>query len=175
MADLFKEQLVKSSVDTKKMFIKIFLGTILSVVILIILQDFVFSGILIALLFYLDYRFLGLFADGFVDRYIEFEYIATNGSFEIDKVINRARRKSQMSIEMKDISCLDKADSQRIIGLSHSCDSEKDFSNLNNKNLSEKYCFIIIENGKKVKVTFEPNEDMLKVFKTFVPKHALEI
>ncbi len=174
MADLFKEQLVKSSNDMKKVFVKIFIGTVISVLILFLVKNLFFSVGIIAALFFLDYKFLGLFADGFLDRYIEYEYIATNGSFEVDKVINKARRKKQMAIEMKDIACFSKADGQRLLGMAHTCDSVNDFSNINNKNLSEKYSFIVSEKGKKVQVIFEPNEDILNVFKTFVPKHAFE-
>ncbi len=174
MADLFKEQLVKSSVDTKKMFIKIFLGTVVSLLILVFMRNLLLSVGIIAVLFFVDYKWVGAFADGFIDRYLEFEYIATNGSFEIDKIINKARRKKQLTIEMKDITCFSKADGQRLIGMAHGCEV-RDFSNRNNKNLSEKYSFIITEKGKKVQVIFEPNEDMLSVFKTFVPRHALEI
>ncbi len=174
MADLFKEQIVKSSVDFKKNFIKIFIGTLVSILILFLIRNLVIGLVIIAVIFFVDYRFLGLFADGFLDRYLEFEYIATNGSFDIDKIINKAKRKKQISIEMQDIQCFSKADGQRIIGLSHTCQEVKDFSNFNNKDISSKYSFVIMQNGKKVQVIFEPNEDMLNVFKTFVPKHAFE-
>ncbi len=173
MADLFKEQLVKSSVDTKKMFVKVFIGTIVSLLILVLTRNIILAAGIIAILFFVDYKWLGVFADGFIDRYLEYEYTATNGSFEVDKIVNKARRKKQITLEMKDIACFSKADGQRILGMAHGC-VVKDFSNKNNKNLSEKYSFIITEKGKKVQVIFEPNEDMLNVFKTFVPRHALE-
>ncbi len=174
MADVFKEQLVKSGVDPKKMFFKIFIGIIISVVILIVVKNLLLVVGIITALFFVDYKYLGMFADGFVDRYIEFEYIATNGSFEVDKIINKARRKKQMTLEMKDITCFSKADGQRLIGMAHGCEKVNDFSNRYNKNLSDKYSFIIMENGKKVQVIFEPNEAILSVFQTFVPRHALE-
>lgn len=177
MADYFKEQLVKSGMDIKERVLKIIIGVVISGAILLFIPFI--SVFIVALAFFLDYKFLRLFSPGFLDREIEYEYTATNSNFEIDKVMNRSNRRHEINLDMKDIICISKLDNRQLLGHSHGA-KIKDFSNIRNTNTDDKYAIICMQKDKngtetKVQVIFEPNEEMLKIFKVFVPKHAVEL
>ncbi len=174
MADYFKEQIIKTSMDTKTRGIKVAIGLVISIAILTLIPFFAVSVLLIMLLFYLDYRFTKFFAAGFIERDLEYEYIATNSSFEVDRVINKSNRKHEIDLDMKDITWFGKLDNPKLLGQSHGA-VVKDLSNLKNMDTSSKYTFIVMIDGKKTQVIFEPNEDVIAVFKVFVPKHAIEL
>ncbi len=174
MADYFKEQIIKTSMDVKSRSIKLFIGVVISVLILGFVSIPYLNVIILGVLFYLDYRFTKIFAPGFVDRQLEFEYIATNGSFEVDKVINKSSRRKEFDCEMKDIAWFGKIDNPKLLGQSHGS-TILDLSNIKNTNNNEKYVFIITHKDKKTQVIFEPNEEMVKIFQVFVPKHAIEL
>lgn len=177
MADYFKEQLVKSSMDSKERILKLIIGIVIIVAVFIIIP--VFAVFIVALLFFLDYKFVRLFSPAFIERQIEYEYTATNSHFDIDKVMNKSNRRHEIDLDMKEIICLSKLDSQKLLGHSHGA-VIKDFSNLKNTNRNDKYAIVFMHNDKnntekKIQVIFEPNEEILKVFGVFAPKHALEI
>ncbi len=174
MADYFKEQIIKTSMDPKIRILKVAISIVLCLGILTFVKIPVVSLIIIALIFYADNRFTRFFAPGVLERELELEYIATNGSFEIDMVINKSSRRHEFDIEMKDISFFSKVDNQKLLGQAHGAEV-KDFSNLKNTNKDDKYTFIAMYKGKKIQVIFEPNEDIVEIFKNFVPKHAIEL
>ncbi len=170
MADYYKEQIIKTDMDSKKRII----GTIACSLLAFLGLIFGTIGlIVVAILFLIDYKFTKLVTPAVFDRKLELEYIATNGTFEIDTIINKARRRKEIEIEMKDVVCFGKLESQKVLGQSHQTEV-KDLSNRNNSNNDDKYVFIVMNNSKKTKVIFEPNEDMIQIFKVFVPKHAME-
>ncbi len=174
MADYFKEQIIKTSMDSKSRSIKLFIGIVLSVLIFGLVPFAALSLLILIVLFFLDNKFTRIFAPGFLERDLEFEYIATNGSFEIDKVINKSSRRKEIECEMKDITWFGKLDNPKLLGQSHGTET-KDLSNIKNINKNEKYAFIVMHKNKKTQVIFEPNEEMVKIFQVFVPKHAIEL
>ncbi len=174
MADYFKEQIIKTSMDVKSRSIKLIIGIVISGAILFFVPLMGLNVIILAALFFFDYKFTKFFAPGFLERDLEFEYIATNGTFEVDKVINKSSRRKEIECEMKDISWFGKLDNPKLLGQAHGS-TILDLSNIKNKNNNDKYVFIITHKDKKTQVIFEPNEDMVKIFQVFVPKHAIEL
>ncbi len=171
MADYYKEQIIKTDMDSKKRLV----GTAVCLVVAVLGFALGIIGIaVVAVIFFLDYRFTKLVTPAVMDRNLEFEYIATNSTFEIDTIINKASRRKEIEINMKDIICFGKLESQKVLGQSHGAEV-RDLSNIKNTNNEDKFAFIITKNDKKTKVIFEPSEDMVQIFKVFVPKHAMEI
>jgi len=102
---------------------------------------------------------------------IEYDYTFTNGTFDIAKVINNNKRKKILSVNVREID-----------QLAHTSDPGFQRA-LQNPSLKKKYnCFlnrggglyyaIIIHDGGKALLVFEPSEDMLKLFKTYNPHNV---
>ncbi len=174
MADYFKEQIIKTSMDAKSRGIKVVIGLVISIAIIMLVPYFAISVLLIMGIFFLDYRYTKLFAAGFLERDLEYEYIATNSSFEVDRVINKSNRKHEIDLEMRDITWFGKLDNPKLLGQTHGAEI-KNLSNLKNTDTASKYAFIIMYKDKKTQVIFEPNEDIVAIFKVFVPNHAIEL
>lgn len=174
LADYYKEQLVTSAMEPKERIRKVAIGLIIIIAALLLTRNLMFTTIIVLILFFLDYKFTKIFASGFIDRSIEYEYIVTNSIFEADKVINKSSRAPIIDVDMKDIIFLGKLNNPKLTGYKHEA-IVKDVSNIKNKNDDEKYTFIVTYKDKKTQVIFEPNEAVLELFKMFVPKHATEI
>lgn len=157
--DSFKEQLVTRKSDNT-VFIKralIFIASLLIAVVLFIFLN-VMSLILIALLFWGAYILIRNFD-------VEYEYICTNGDLDIDKITAKSRRKRLISVDLKSVS---------------------DFGSLKGKNLNKNYSIIDATSGEgeynsyyiecknskygMCNVLITPDEDMLEVIKTYLPR-----
>ncbi len=174
MADYYKEQIVKTDMDLTKRLVGSGISIALIVVVILFIPNFIISVGILALVFFLDNKYSKFFAPALLERQLELEYIATNSTFEIDTIINRANRRQEIEIDMKDVIWFSKMDSQKLLGHSHGA-KVLDLSNIKIKDNTNKYVFVVTHKDKKTQVIFEPNEDMLNIFKVFVPKHAMEV
>lgn len=158
--DNFKEQLVSRKPDTS-VFIKkagIFVIAVFIAVMLFIFLN-VLSLILIALLFWGAYYLIRSFD-------VEYEYICTNGDLDIDKIIAKSRRKRLTTVDIK---------------------NAVDFGSVNGKIFNKEYSTIDASSGDNDNentyylayrdskygmcyVLISPNEDMLEVIKTYLPR-----
>ena len=102
---------------------------------------------------------------------IEYDYTFTNGTFDIAKVINNSKRKRILSINVREID-----------QLAHTSDPGFQRA-LSNPSIRKKYnCFlnrggglyyaVMIHEGGKALLVFEPSEDMLKLFKIYNPHNV---
>jgi len=102
---------------------------------------------------------------------IEYDYTFTNGTFDIAKVINNAKRKKILSVNVREID-----------QLAHTSDPGFQRA-LSNPSIKKKYnCFlnrggglyyaIIVQEGQKALLVFEPSEEMLKLFRTYNPHNV---
>ncbi len=172
MAEHYKEQVVKSAMDEKNRVTKLIIGIAIIFLVLAFLPiSYILKVAIITIIFFVDYKYTKIFASAFLDRTIENEYIVMGDSFSIDTVINKSSRRKGIDINLNDVIYFSKLDDNKLMGLSHDC-KILDYSNIKNKNTDDKFAFIINIYDKKAKVIFEPNEKMVEIIKTFVPKHA---
>ncbi len=98
---------------------------------------------------------------------VEYEYSITNGEIDIDKIINKRKRKKMFTAECKDIEVMAKITSKKynesiatvpkkIIAVSSMESPDVYFAMLNIK-------------GKRALIYFEPNEKMMKTLKGIIP------
>jgi hypothetical protein len=120
-----------------------------------------FWFIIAAAVVYFMYQFITLLN-------IEYEYIVTNGDLDIDKIINRKRRKRIFSANCKDFEILARLKG----GL-----NDRRIQNINNRifavssmDAENVFFAILIYKGERTVVFFEPNEKMLNSFKLFIPR-----
>ena len=102
---------------------------------------------------------------------IEYDYTFTNGTFDIAKVINNNKRKRVLSLNVRELD-----------QVAHTSDPGFQKA-LANPAVKKKYnCFlnrggglyyaIMIHDGQKSLLVFEPSKEMLKLFKTYNPHNV---
>ena len=158
--DLCKEQLVVIKQTKRVLLSKIviwFFASVLALISLYLTIKFppallVFAGIL-----YLAYKATAKFN-------IEYEYIAINGSVDIDKIINKTSRKNVVSFECKEV--------EGVAKYSHSV-TYKNKLLVCTDDFENAYVFTITSNGIKYDLVFSPNEKLLDSFKIYIPRSVI--
>ena len=101
---------------------------------------------------------------------VEFDYIYTNGTLEITKIVRRRKRKDLIECEMKDVIVVAPSRSgpvQAYIGR-----AMKTYDCLSHEEGVSYYTTIVKDNksGSEVKVLFEPGEEMLEAMHRISPE-----
>lgn len=97
---------------------------------------------------------------------VEYEYIVTNGTMDIDKIINKSSRKRVLSFELATVSRLEKFNQ----GLLSSVNS-KEIVTACNLNDTEAYLMVSSTEGKGTSyLIFAPDERVRGAIVKFVPK-----
>jgi len=168
MGDIFKEQIVKRKQTTKDIAIRICL---IILAFLIVAAAAIFLGPQIALFV----SFAAFFGVSYLMSFlrIEYEYVFTNGEFDIDVIYNRARRKRVFSTTMKNAEVMAHVEDNVRVGEFSSAQEVRDYSSGEIK--ANTYAFLVAHNGKYVKVIIEPNEKMLQAIGTVLTRRKLHI
>ena len=96
------------------------------------------------------------------NRNLEFEYILTNSSLDIDKIIAKRRRRRMITVEVRNIEAFGKV-GEKIMVLDMS----------SNRSGLEKYYMLVPRPARRYVVVIEPNDKMLEAIKKFMPRHML--
>jgi len=166
--DTFFEQIVSIRKTTKTLFavLGIWLGFfaiatvlwILATTVLTLFMSFIVLGIFV--LGYLAFRLTKKFS-------IEYEYIITNGCFDVDKIIAKSSRKRIMSFEISNVEAVEKFNPNSMPTREF---KEKLFAcNLDDPNA---YYMIISEEDKGTRLlVFAPNERIQGAVKKYLRKY----
>ena len=96
---------------------------------------------------------------------IEYEYIITNGTFDVDKIINRSSRKRMLSIELGTVSRLEKYNPALLNNV-----AKEKITFACNEN-DEAYLLVAEKEGKGASyLVFAPDERLKGAIVKFVPK-----
>ena len=99
---------------------------------------------------------------------IEYEYAFTNGELDIDKIMSKSKRKRILTVSVKDFEVMahveDKVHAYELNGF----EKILDFSSGEIK--ENTYAAIFMHNNQKVKMIFEPNEEILKGIFYLIPR-----
>lgn len=159
MDTIFKEQIIKKKISKKVIFIRIsliFSYIIFSVLIFsMVVFGYMLNVVLLFGLYYLYTRFN-----------IEYEYILTDGYFDIDAIINKRRRKRLVSLHLKDIELMTETDNNEQKNIFNNIEQILNYSSGVTKGT---YSFIMNYNRKRTKFIIEPNDIMLKNIKSVIP------
>lgn len=99
---------------------------------------------------------------------VEYEYIFTNGELDIDKIFNKSKRKSALSIDVRKFVVMvnrNRSDLNSEIG---NINETLDYSTGNLKENS--YAAVFEKDGKRVMLLLDPNEVMLDAIKMYIPR-----
>ncbi len=98
---------------------------------------------------------------------VEYEYIITNGTLDIDKITNKSSRKRILSLELNNTSRLEKYSDSLLNSL-----NQKDITFACNKNDENAYLLVAQRDGKPAAyLIFAPSEKLQGATVKFVPKH----
>lgn len=146
MGDYYTEQLVAKKANAADMMIKVAMiaVTLVSCVAFLL---FPFAIIVPMLL---------ICADIFVFRRldVEYEYLYVNGALDIDKIMAKSKRKRIFSMEIADLEVIAPAGAPEL-GQYHGLKAKNYGSGIPGADVYE---MIIVRNGEKEKIVFEPNE-----------------
>ena len=157
--DIFSEQLVSIKKDAKTYFLA---ALIVIATAAIIAGALIYSGaypilIMVAVAaVYGAVKLLGLLN-------IEYEYILTNGTFDIDKITSKSKRSRVLSFECVDILNFGKYNENAVKNINAT-------RKLICGNINDAYFIVAKVKGQKVLMVVSLNEKMLNALKSSVPK-----
>lgn len=164
MNDVFNEQLVARQPNQKDLIQKIGIGAGGALLIFVALSVQVLMGFIIPIIAAIVVGVVFL-----LRRYnIEYEYVFTNGDLDIDKIINKSKRKNAMSISVRSFETMvpvANKDYEREV--SHFT-KLYDFSSGTVKDNT--YAVIFDKDKERVKMIFEPDEHMFKAIRSYIPR-----
>ena len=97
---------------------------------------------------------------------VEYEYLFVNGSLDIDKIMAKSRRKNMFSMEMTDLEMMAPSGSPEL----------RPYQGLKGTDYSsgmpgaDTYELIVVNNGEKKKIIFEPNKAVCEGLKMLAPR-----
>ena len=96
---------------------------------------------------------------------LEYEYIYTNGDLDVDKIIAQRSRKRLITVNVKEASDIGKADDAK--------DSERTVvvASARREDMEDYYLDVKHRDYGNVRVIFTPDEDMLRVIKSGLPRN----
>ncbi len=164
--DVFVEQLVRRENKPLEKFIRVALYAVCGLMAGFTLIFFVnFAGgtlLPLSLLVAAGLLYLAYFVGGQLN--IEFEYILTNGTFDVDAIINMRKRRRLISFECKNLESFAKYDKNH----DYRCNGVIFAANEDSENL---YCMTVNTKSKgKALLVIEPNEKMIEGLKRSLPR-----
>ena len=158
MSDYYTEQLVKKQAGMKDIVIKAALVAVTIVSVLIVFL-FPFGIILPVILDVLMFRRLN----------VEYEYLFVNGDLDIDKIMNKAKRKRMFSANVNDLEILAPADSIEV----RQYQKAKTYNYSSGSGQAALYALVVSERGEQKKIIFEPNDTIVEGFYMMAPRKVV--
>jgi hypothetical protein len=99
---------------------------------------------------------------------VEYEYVFTNGDFDVDKIINKSKRKRTLSVNVNQfiimVPVMNKDYAREIESFTKVFDISSGVVNENT------YAAIYELSGSRVKLIFEPNQKMFDAIRSYIPR-----
>lgn len=161
MNDYYTEQMVKKQTDMKDIVIK---AVLVAATIVSFLAIMMFPGIIIlpVIMIALDVFIFGRLK-------VEYEYLFVNGDLDIDKIMNKAKRKKVFSASVKDMEFFAPADAVELRQYQNA--RTYDFSSGSSQ--AKRYAMVISGNGELKKVIIEPNDTIVEGLYMMAPRKVL--
>ena len=161
MGDYYTEQLVKKKPDMKDMMTKAILIAVTIVSILAVLYYPII--ILVPVLL------IGLDIFMFHRLKVEYEYLYVNGDLDIDKIMNKSKRKRVFSMNVSDLEMLAPADAVEL----RQYQNAKVYDYSSGTGQARVYALITANQGEVKKILFEPNETIVEGFFLMAPRKVI--
>lgn len=162
MSDIYTERLIKKMSSGKDKGIKVLL-IILTLGAFVLTLRSPLGGVAFLLMIVVDvwvFRSLN----------VEFEYLYINGNLDIDKIMSKSRRKKVFEMEITDLEMMAQEGAAEL----------KMYQNLKVLDYSsgrtdeKRYEMIVMRNGEKKRIVFEPNEVIVDGMRMLAPRKVLK-
>lgn len=97
---------------------------------------------------------------------LEFEYIYFNGELDIDKIMAQESRKRVFSTTIKDVEVIAPTGSVEL----HPYQRLKTYDFSSGRSGAKTYELVTVEKGRKVRIVFEPDEEILNHMRLYIPR-----
>ena len=164
MNDIFNEQLVARKPNRRDMFMRAGIA-VGGIALLAVAMSFnVLSGFLIPIAAVIIAGEVYLLRS----MNIEYEYVFTNGDLDIDRITNKSRRKQVLSINVRSFVTMVPVAGNNYEGEINQYTKMLDYgSGVVGENT---YAAIYEEDGQRVKLIIEPDEEMFKAIRSYIPR-----
>ncbi len=161
MSDFYTEQLVKKQTTMKDVFLK---ALLVAVAIASVFTIFIFPvGILIPVIVITVVVFL-------IRRLnVEYEYLYVNGDLDIDKIMNKSKRKRIFSGNIGNMELLAPEESLELGQFR----GGRTFDFSSGAQGARRYVFVTVDNGQISKVIFEPNDTIIEGIFLMAPRKVI--
>lgn len=165
MSDLYLEEMIKKQRTSKDNILRIGLMVLTALVVLLALMSWNMVIIVLGIAICVADIFL------FPRFSVEWEYQYVNGELDVDRILNKQRRKRMASYDIQSAELIAPAKSHRL-DYYHSGKKLKvvDYSSCNPENERNVYAMLISKENELQEVLFEPSEKMLKDMRLKAPR-----
>ena len=152
MDDFYTEQLIKKQANSKDMLKKV--GLIAITVVSVLLAFVIPIGIILPIVM--------IVIDVLVIRSlnVEYEYVFVNGDLDIDKIMNKSRRKRMFSIDAEQMELLAPVGAVELMQYKKA----KTYDYTSGTGKAPVYALIASDKGEVKQILFEPNETIIEGF-----------
>ena len=155
MDDFYTEQLIKKQADSKDTLKKVGLIalTVVSVLLVFVIPVGIILPVVMIVIDVLMFRNLN----------VEYEYVFVNGDLDIDKIMNKARRKRMFSVDADQMELLAPVGAVELM----------QYKKIKTYDYAKIYALIASNKGEVCKVLFEPNETIVEGFFVKAPRKVI--
>jgi len=161
MGDIYTEQLVKRK-NTGKVAVEKIALIFITIVVLVLGLMIPYVGILFLVMIGVDVYL-------FRSMDVEYEYLYINGNLDVDKIMSKSRRKKVFEMNVSELEIL------APVG----CPELRPFQGMKSLDYSsgeegrKVYEMIILSNGEKKKIVFEPNDTIVDGMRMYAPRKVV--
>lgn len=161
MDDFYTEQLIKKQANSKDMLKKV--GLIAITVVSVLLAFVIPVGIILPIVM--------IVIDVLVIRSlnVEYEYVFVNGDLDIDKIMNKSRRKRMFSIDAEQMELLAPVGAVELMQYK----KVKTYDYTSGTGKAPVYALIASDKGEVKQILFEPNETIIEGFFIKAPRKVI--
>lgn len=161
MDDFYTEQLIKKQANSKDTLKKV--GLIAVTVVSVLLAFVIPIGIILPIVM--------IIIDVLVIRSlnVEYEYVFVNGDLDIDKIMNKSRRKRMFSIDAEQMELLAPVGAVELMQYKKA----KTYDYTSGTGDAQVYALIASDKGEVKQILFEPNETIVEGFFIKAPRKVI--
>ncbi len=99
---------------------------------------------------------------------VEYEYAFTNGELDIDKIFSKSSRKHAFTVDIRSFVVMIQVNNPNFKSEIGNINETKDFST--GEVTDSTYAAVYEHDGKRIKLLIDPNEQLLKAMKMYIPR-----
>lgn len=164
MGDLYSECIVKRKTPVYTIAIKLLLiiATFIALTFMVLMLSVI--PFLIAVAFGVVYYFYSTGVD------LEFEYTFVNGELDIDRIMNKSRRRRALAFDFTHLEIMAREKSHLVDSYRQKSCKTYDFTSLRSENKEKVYVIYGTDKNEMIRILFEPDEKMLNDMRNNAPR-----